>query len=358
MTTPTGDSRLDLETRIQRSLERCFDWSQQGRHRKVLAEVERSLSLTRGDKRFDAQLLIWKAQALLSMGYPDRALAPATDSWHLSSSPHACNLMATALNAVGEIDRAEELLVMGTELFPEAAHLPVQLAMMQADQGRMPEALHTLNTIGPSVRLPEDLQVFLVGLRANLLATIGRWSEAEAVLDEGIGNHPDSSLLIETHDAITREWRRHQAEQRLEDSWRDSLDSVEGVAAEVDNAIVRGGLVLELPELVVLAARRLWRSFNARHTVRLQTPGAWGAALLAAVIELDGQRTSAAALARATGSNASTVRASLARVRAYLRDLDPGLAHRAFGAVSNPRLDDLVVDSANDGSVVRFPGSP
>jgi hypothetical protein len=247
---------------------------------------------------------------------------------------------------------------MGTELFPEAAHLPVQLAMMQADQGRMPEALHTLNTIGPSVRLPEDLQVFLVGLRANLLATIGRWSEAEAVLDEGIGNHPDSSLLIETHDAITREWRRHQAEQRLEDSWRDSLDSVEGVAAEVDNAIVRGGLVLELPELVVLAARRLWRSFNARHTVRLQTPGAWGAALLAAVIELDGQRTSAAALARATGSNASTVRASLARVRAYLRDLDPGLAHRAFGAVSNPRLDDLVVDSANDGSVVRFPGSP
>ena len=355
MTTTTGDPRLDLEARIQRSLERCLDWSQQGRHRKVLGEVERSLALARGDERLEAQLLIWKAQALLSMGYPDRALSPATDSWQLSTSPHACNLMATALNAVGEIDRAEELLQMGTGLFPEAVHLPVQLAIMQADQGRMPEALDTLDDLVPSAQLPDDMQVFLVGLRANLLSTIGKWSDAEAVLEEGLGRHPDSSLLIETRDSINREWCRRRAEERLVESWRESLDPLDGVPHEVDDAIVRCGMVLELSELTVLAARRLWRAFNSRHAVRLQSPNAWGTALVTAVIELDGNRTTAAGMARATGSNPSTVRKALGRIRPYLESLDPGFARRAFGAVSNPRIDDAGDDPSSAGAVIQFP---
>jgi tetratricopeptide (TPR) repeat protein len=305
--------------------------------------------------RLEAQLLIWKAQALLSMGYPDRALSPASDSWHLSTSPHACNLMATALNAVGEIDRAEELLNMGTELFPEAVHLPVQLAMMQADQGRMPEALDTLDSVAPEVQLPDDMQIFLVGLRANLLATIGKWSEAEAVLEEGLGRHPDSPLLIETHDSISREWCRHRAEKQLEESWLESLEPLEGVPEEVDSALVRSGMVLELPQLTVLAARRLWRAFHARQSVRLQSPEAWSAALLLVVIELDGQRTTAAGLARATGANPSTVRTSRVRIRRYIDGLDPEFARRAFGAISNPRLDDIVDTTMTAGTVVRFP---
>jgi hypothetical protein len=263
--------------------------------------------------------------------------------------------MATALNAVGEIDRAEELLNMGTKLFPEAAHLPVQLAMMLADQGRMPEALDTLDGMSPDVPLPDDMQIFLVGLRANLLATIGRWSEAEAVLEEGLGRHPDSPLLVETHDSITREWSRRRAEDQLVESWRESLEGLDGVPEEVDNAIIRSGMVLELPELTVLAARRLWRAFHARQSVKLQSPDAWSAGLLLAVIELDGQRTTAAGLARATGSNPSTVRSTRLRIRRYIDSLDPGFARRAFGAVSNPRLDDMTESVDRPGTVVHFP---
>jgi len=355
MTKSPGNSRAEIEARIQRSLEKCLDWSQQGRHRKVLTEVERSLQLAQGDQNLEAQLLIWKAQALLSMGYPERALTPATDPLQLSSSPHACNLMATALNAVGETDRAEALLNMGAELFPDAVHLPVQLAMMQADQGRMPEALDTLDGVAPSDHLPEDMHVFLVGLRANLLATIGKWSDAGAVLEEGLGRHPDSPLLIETHDSINREWSRQRAENALETSWNESLDPLDGVPLEVDVAIVRFGSLLEVSELTTLAARRLWRSYDLRHSVKLQSPDVWSAALITAVMELDGQRVTFAAMARATGTNASTLRRVLGRIRGYLDSLDPGFARRAFGAISNPRLDDEGDAPHSDGTVVRFP---
>lgn len=354
--TPT-DSDVELEGRIQRSLERCLEWSQQGRHRKVLAEVERSLTRVRGHAHLESQLLIWKAQALLSMGCPDRALTAASDSWELNSSPHACHLMATAFNAVGKDERAEKYLIMGTELFPEAIHIPIQLVMLLADQGRLPEALDILDRVAPSVQVPEDMQVFLVGLRANLLATVGRWIEAEAVLEEGLGRHPDSLLLLETHDSISREWNRRRAEDRLQESWRQSLERIDGVAAEVDDAIIRCGGVLELSDLAVLAARRLWRTFSARFPIRVQTPEAWGAAIVTAILELEGHHPSATKIARAAAANPSTVRSARARVRDYLKDLDPGFARRAFGAESNPRLDeDGTGGQKAPGTVLRFPG--
>jgi tetratricopeptide (TPR) repeat protein len=354
---PTRNSRNGMQARVQRALERCLDWSQQGRHRKVLAEVERLLKLVAPDPQLSAELLIWKAQALLAMGYPQRALPAASASWQLASSPHACHLLAIALDAVGESDRAEELLVMGSELFPHAVHLPVQLAMILADQSRMPEALDVLDTVPPSLPLPDDLQVFLVGLRANLLATVGRWPEAEAAIEEGLGRHPGSSLLLEARSAISGEWNRRLAEASLVASWRAALERLDGVPAEVDDAIVRFGMGLELGELVVLAAQRLWRALCDRDPIRLQSPEPWAAALLIAVMELDGSRPSAAAVGRATSCSESTLRSALRRVRQYLEGLDPSFARRAFGAASNPRLDEAAPRRASQrDTVVRFPG--
>jgi len=346
----------ELERRIQRSLERCLEWSQQGRHRKVLTEVERSLSRARGHAHLEAQLLIWKAQSLLSMGCPDRALTAASDSWDLNSSPHACHLMATAMNAVGEDERAEKFLAMGIDLFPDAIHIPIQLVMLLADQGRLPEALDILDRVVPSIQLPDDMQVFLVGLRANLLATVGRWIEAEAVLEEAIGRHPDSLLLLETHDSIRREWSRRRAENRLLESWQQSLEEVEGVVAEVDETILRCGSVLDLSDLTILAARRLWRSFSARHPMGIQTPEPWGAATVTAILELEGHHPSATSVARAAAANPSTVRSARVRIRKYLTGLDPGFARRAFAAESNPRLDeDDPSGQQREGTLLRFP---
>ena len=357
MPIPTHRSGAGLEARVQRTLERCLDWSQQGRHRKVLAEVERLLALVRGDRQLEAQLLVWRAQALLSMGSPERALPAASASWQLSPSPHACHLMATALNAAGDSDRAEELLGMGVELYPDAIYLPVQLAMMLADQGRMPEALEILDGLSPSVQLPDDMHVFLVGLRANLLATVGRWPEAETVLEEGLDRHPGSALLLEAQHSISVECNRQLAEEALVASWRDALAPLEGVAAEVDDAIVRFGTALEVGTLVVLAAQRLWRAFNDRESVRLQSPEAWAAALLMAVMEIDGFQPSAAAVGRATACSASTARAALRRVRRYIDALDRVFARRAFGAVSNPRLEESGPPRPpSRDAVVRFPG--
>lgn len=306
-----------------------------------------------------APLLIWKAQALLSMGEPERAHRAADQSWQLATSPHSCSLIATALNAMGKIDEAERFLRMGVATFPETSHLPIQLVMMYADQGRLPEALDVLDGVAPSVQFPEDTQVFLVGLRANLLATIGRWSEADAVLQEGLDRHPDSPLLLETHDSISREWLRRRAEEALATSWRETLESVDGAAADVDEAVIRCGQLLELPDLVVLGAQRLWRAFQAGESVGLQAPDPWGAALVTAVLELDGSPPNVAAMARATASNQSTVRSALRRIRGFLGRLDPGFARRAFGAASNPRLDDDLVERRQvPGSVVSFPSRP
>jgi tetratricopeptide (TPR) repeat protein len=351
---PDGGT-ADVSSRVERALERCLEWSQQGRHRKVLTEVERLLTLVRDDSNLVAQLLIWKAQALLTMGYAERALPAASESWRLQSSPHACHLMASALNAVGDPEQSEELLRMGSELFPDAIHLPMQLAMMLADQGRLPEALDILNRVSPAPQLPEDMQVFLVGLRANLLATVGRWSEADAVLREGLGRHPESSLLLEAHDTLSRQWDRSRAENRLVESWRSSIEPLDGVGAEVDDSIIRCGSVMELPDLTVIAARRLWRAYVRRGVVRLQSPHAWSTALVLAVLELDGHRTSAAAMARAMAVRPATVRAALRRLRRFIHDQEVELARRAFGAYSNPRLDDPASAASDGAEIVAFP---
>ncbi len=351
-----GDRELSLRARVDRALARCLEWSHRGEHRRVLAEVERLLALSADDPHMEAQLLIWKSQALLAMGHAERAFPAASRSWHLQCSAHACHLMATALHALGDSDQAEKLLQMGLELFRDAVHLPMQLAMMLADQGRMPEAIDVLDRVAPARELSEDLQVFLAGLRANLLATVGRWSEAEAVLEEGLGRHPDSPLLLETHDSLHRERRLRRAERALADSWRASLEPLDGVPAEVDEAVIHCGAVLETPELVVLAARRVWRAYLAQGPVRLQTPDPWATALVVSVLELDGRRPSAAALARATAVNPSTVRSALRRLRGFLADQDPEVARRAFGVTTNPRLDQADPRVATDGEVVRFPG--
>jgi tetratricopeptide (TPR) repeat protein len=359
MSRRTGHGHDHADARINRALERCLEWSQQGRHRKVLAEVEGLLEGTSDDDHATAQLLIWKAQALLSMGCPERALPSASSSWDLESSPHACHLMSSALNAVGDSQQSEELLRMGWEVFPDAIHLPMQLAMILAEQGRLPEALDVLDEVTPTTQLPEDMQVFLVGLRANLLANVGRWSEAEEVLREGIGRHPESSLLHETRETLDRERGRRDAELDLVESWRSTLKPLDGVAAEVDEAIGRCGSILELPELVEMSARRLWRAYLQSVTVRLQSPNAWGAAVMAAVMELDGQRTSAASVARCMGVRPSTVRSVVRRFRNYLDEQDVEFARRAFAAYTNPRLSGLPAQHGQgdtDGArIVPFP---
>ena len=355
MTETPRDRGIDIRARVERALERCLEWSQQGRHRKVLTEVERLLALARDDSFLTSQLLNWKAQALLAMGCAERALPAASQSWTLRSSPHACHLMASALHAIGDCDQSEDMLRMGTQLFPDAVHLPMQLAMMMADQGRLPEALDVLDRVTPAHQLPDDMQVFLVGLRANLLATVGRWSEADEVLRDGLGRHPDSSLLIEARDSLNRQWNRNRAEDRLAASWRGALSDLDGVPAEVDEAIIRCGSVMEFSDLIVLAARRIWRAFLDRDPVRVQTPEPWAAALILAALEVDGRPMAAAAVARSMAVKSSTVRSALLRLRKYLAAQDEELTRRAFGALSNPRLDQPQADVTNPAKVIRFP---
>jgi hypothetical protein len=108
---------------------------------------------------------------------------------------------------------------------------------------------------------------------------------------------------------------------------------------------------------VVLAAQRLWRALYDREPIRLQSPEPWAVALLIAVMELDGFRPSVAAVGRATSCSESTVRSALRRVRQYLQGLDPSFARRAFGAASNPRLEEAApARTSRRDTVVRFPG--
>lgn len=328
----------ELETRVERVLHRCLEYSQLGRHRKVLNEVEALLPLVDGQPALEAQVLIWKAQALLTMGCPERALPAAQRSWELETSPHACHLMASALASMGEADDAEDLLRAGADLFRSAVHLPVQLAMLLTDQGRLPEALDMLEGLPPLDGIPDDLEVFVLGLRSNILATMGRWREADGILSDGIGLYPESDILREARSSLGKAWSRERAERALVSSWEAELDAAGGVTDEVDEAVVRHALILEAPTLVCLAARRLWRSFVSHTPIRPQAPEAWATAMLAAIWELDGNTPSVAALARATRCVPSTVRGALTRVRTYIEGLDPGLAGRAFAAFGNPRL--------------------
>jgi hypothetical protein len=351
----------EVVSRVERTLLRCLEWSQLGRHRRVLQEVEGLLPLVRDDDHLASQLLIWKSQALLAMGLPDRALPAASDSWELEPSPHACHLMSAALAALGEQDESEHLLRAGGELFPDAVHLPVQLAMQLTEQGRLPEAFDILTDLPQDVELPEDLEIFVVGLRANILATMGRWPEADGVLRDGIGRHPESSLLREARTSIGRAWCRERAERRLIASWEAGLTPLDDPDIEVDEAVESLSRAIECPRLVSLAARRLWRAMLEHDPVRPQVPEAWAVALLAAVWEIDGAPRSVAALARAARVSPSTARTSLARVRSFVGGLDPEMARRGFGAMGNPRLEartlrGQTVDEPS-GDVIPFPTS-
>ena len=329
----------ETRRRVEESLERCLEWSRLGRYRKVVAEVERTLKILSNHPKLEATLLIWKAQALLAMGYPDRALPPATRSWELEPSPHACHLRSNALEALGDLGDSEDLLRMGWRLFPDAVHLPVQLAVVLSDQARHPEALDILDEIEIDDRVPDDLQIFLFGMRSNLLAAMGRWAEAEEAIRDGLGFHPESELLGNAREALRHARRRARAEEALAASWRDELGNLDGVAGEVDDAIVRCGAVNELPELVTLAARRLWRAFIEQDMPKLHAPDPWSAALVLAILEIDGDRRPIASVARSVRSNPSSVSIVLSRLRSFLSSLDTEIRMRAFAAHRNPRLD-------------------
>ncbi len=343
--------------RIERALRRCLEWSRTGRHLKIIAEVDRALPAIGHQPRLEAQLLIWKAQAHLSLGDAEQAHQAADRSWTLDPTPHACHLLANALTAIGRPDDSEQLLRSGWQLFTDAYHLPVQLAILLSDQGRHPEALATIDELPSGAPVPDELQVFLLGLHANLLAAVGRWGEADGVLREGRYRHPDSGLLEEAQLSLTDAWSRFRASEALARSWFDGLSSLDGVHADVDETIIRVGSANELDELVIIAARRLWRAYLEVEPVRPRTPEPWAAALLLAVLELDGASSSIASAARRARASESTTRSALARVRAFLDGLEPDLARRAFAAHSNPRLDAVSSPppAGDVGHVVPFP---
>lgn len=328
----------ETRSRVEKALGEFADWSQKGRYRAIATEVDRLLTDVEDHVQLRATLLIWKAQAHLAMGSAELALPPASDSWDLEPSPHACHLTSNALEAIGDLEGSENMLRLGWRLFPEAVHLPVQLAVVLSDQARLPEALDILDEIPLDQRMPNDLKVFLCGLRSNLLATMGRWAEAEEVLNEAIDCHPDSQLLGQAHDALRRARGRTRAEKALETSWRDSLEELDGSAAEVDEAVIRCGDVNESSQLVILGARRLWRAYLEQRQARPQAPDIWGIALVLAILEIDEKRQPIAPIARSLGCSPSSVRTVLARFRAFLSSLDIEFAARAFAAHTNPRL--------------------
>ncbi len=346
-----------LEDRVERALSRCSELSRRGRHSKVLAEIERLADAVEEQPRFEAHLLLWKAQALLALGRAEQALEAASRSWEEETTPHACHLMASAQSFLGKVDRAEDTLRVGTELFPGTPLLAVELATMMAEQGRIPETIETLEAMTPSEPVPEELYVYMVGLHADALAAAGRWNEANAVLSEGLRRHPQARALQGARQALKQSRRRKHAEHRLASSWAAGLRTLAGVGREVDEEIAYIGQAAELPKLYALAARRLWRSFLAAEGVRPQAPRAWAAAVLGAVLDLDGSTLPATALARYAGAGVGTVRSARRRVRAYLESLEPAFALRSFGVRDNPRLSDPGDGGSGPrgSAVIRFP---
>ncbi len=324
----------------------------------VVAEIEREVGRLDGDTPHKPALLIWRSQALLAMGEAERALPSASESWDLDPSPHACHLAANAMEALGDLDGAEEMLRIGWRLFPAAIHIPVQLAVSLSDQGRHPEALDILEEIPIDRRMPIDFQVFLFGMRSNLLASMGRWAEAEEVLRAGIDQHPASEVLSDARTALTGAHKRTLAKKALATSWSEGLTTLADSAGDVDDAVIRCGAVNEQPEIVVLAARRLWRALLDHRTVRPQTADVWGAALISCVLELDGNRPSSSAIAASVACSPSSVRSAVRKVRDFLESLDPEIARRAFAANANPRLDGLPRPGPSGGrsaEILRFP---
>ncbi len=354
------DSSKSTRVRVDKALKRCQEWSRHGQHRQIINEVEKLLTLVEDHDHLRAALLTWMAQAHLAMGNAEAALPSASQSWELEPSPHACHLTSNALEALGDVDESEKHLRLGWRLFPQAIHLPIQLAVVLSDQARMPEALDILDEIDIDEKVPDDFQIFLAGMRANLLSAMGRWAEAEEVLRDGLAFFPNSRLLKDAHEGLRRTRKRLRAEDSLATSWRDGLSALDGVSGEVDDAIVRCCAVNEYSDLVGLAARRLWRSFLDSRGVRPQSPDPWGVALVLATLEIDGAGPSIAATARSFGASPSSVRSILSRIRSFLESLDPEFRARAFAAHSNPRLDGKAIPShgiVRSANVVPFPST-
>ena len=104
---------------------------------------------------------------------------------------------------------------------------------------------------------------------------MARWSEARDVLESGIERHPDATVLRDALETVSEDWRRHRATERLAASWRKGLQPMDAVPAEVDEAILHFGSLLEMPRLSILAARRLWRAYASRSRVRIVAPDPW-----------------------------------------------------------------------------------
>ena len=338
---------------MEHLLARCADWSRTGRHRKILEAIENLLPSVTGHPGLEAHLLVWKAQALLAMGSPERATAAASRSWELEVSSHACHLMAACCLSRGDTEEAEQFLRAGLEEFPEAVHLSFRLAVVLAEEGRMPEALEVVDDINLGETPPDDLSVFRFGLRANLLAALGRWQEAKVTLDEGLSLHPEAALLREANELLVREHDRRLAEKRLTESWTGTMTELDGVAATVDEEISLIVLRAEIPEVVALAARRLWRAFSGAVEVSPRAPRAWAAACLAAVFELDDAAFPTVTVALLADASPATVRSILRRIRAYLGTLDRAFVLRSFAGRTNPRLSENVPATAGSSETAR-----
>ncbi len=338
-----------IRDRISTLLERCERWSELGRYRKILEAVERALPSTDELPDLKAALLIWKAHALGAMDMSDRAHASAAKAWQLEPSSQAAHIMALALIHEGENDHAEQILRFGLQRFPGAAHLVFQLALLLAEQGRVPEAIDLLDD-APIDTLDERVFTFHVGIRANLLARMGRWREAMQTVEEGLAAYPEAVELQETHDALTLQRQLHDAEERLGAVWQQSLRRIdEASASGVDASIEALGASMELPDLVILAARRLWRRFVETDPTRPRAHQAWAAALLASIFAIDGGDVPLTFFARYAGTSYETVRSAYRRIGAFLDRLDPKEISDSFAVRSNPQL-----DPAHPG----FPGSP
>jgi len=353
-----GDTGDRLRSRVESLLARCADWSRAGRHRKVLEAIERLLPLTTERPSLEAELLIWKAQALLAMDLPQRAYAAASRSWILAPSSHACHLMAGSLLHRGETERAEELLRSGLADFPGAVHLAFQLAFLLSEQGRLPEALEVIEDIEAE---DDEVEVLRLGMLTNLLTQMGRWGEAEAAVTAGLEQYPGSGLLEEARTLLLRTRLRRESIERLAGSWEQSLTPLAGRAAEVDERIPAVASALELPRVSALAARRLWRAVLAARAIRPRAAPAWACALLAAVLEIDGEPGHGPGLARVAGASPATVRAAMGRIRAYVAGLEPGFVRRSFAVFNNPRLTRASgpaagADDARPGELIEFPG--
>ncbi len=328
-----------VHDRIAGLLEACARWSELGRHRKILEAVERALPSTGDRPGLRAALLIWKAHALSAMNMSDRASTVAAEAWDLEPSSQAAHIMALALLHEGEDDHAEQVLRFGLQQFPNAAHLVFQLVLLMAEQGRIPEAMDLLDEAQLDT-LDERASALSVGIRANLLARMGRWKEAMRTIQAGVAVHPGSAEIRETYAMLKRQRQLHDAQQRLATSWQRSLSFVRGrPACGVDTAIEALGTGMDLPLLVILAARRLWRRFLDTDAAQPRSYRAWAAAILAAIFAIDGGTAPLTFFARYAGTSYETVRLAYRRIEAFLDTLDPDEIAASFAVRRNPKLD-------------------